>query len=383
MESVQDKITELRTTLRHHEYLYHVMDAPEIPDAEYDRLMRELRALEEQHPDLITPDSPTQRVGAAPLTAFEQVRHEVPMLSLDNVFDEAGYLAFNKRVQDRLKSSDEITFCCELKLDGLAVSLLYEDGLLVRAATRGDGTTGENITANGRTIRAIPLRIVIFYVLSMVVIIAVTSWPHVSAETSPFVTLFDKAGLPAAAALINFVALTSAISSANSGVYSSTRMLYGLSLEKHAHRQFRILSRATAIPVRSLLFSCFCMLSGTLLLFLVPNVVTLFTIVSTLAAILVIYSWGMILVAYLVYRKRRPDLHQRSSFKMPGGVAMCWLSLAFFLFSLVIMVFDRDTLTALCAMPLWFLLLALFWRLKLRRQRARQAQQRWQVSPDA
>ncbi|AUX94313.1 NAD-dependent DNA ligase LigA [Mixta gaviniae] len=159
MESVQDKITELRTTLRHHEYLYHVLDAPDIPDAEYDRLMRELRALEEQHPDLITPDSPTQRVGAAPLTAFEQVRHEVPMLSLDNVFDEAGYLAFNKRVQDRLKSSDEITFCCELKLDGLAVSLLYEDGLLVRAATRGDGTTGENITANVRTIRAIPLRL--------------------------------------------------------------------------------------------------------------------------------------------------------------------------------------------------------------------------------
>ena len=159
MESVQDKITALRTTLRHHEYLYHVLDAPEIPDAEYDRLMRELRALEEQHPDLITPDSPTQRVGAAPLTAFEQVRHEVPMLSLDNVFDEAGYLAFNKRVQDRLKSSDEITFCCELKLDGLAVSLLYEDGLLVRAATRGDGTTGENITANVRTIRAIPLRL--------------------------------------------------------------------------------------------------------------------------------------------------------------------------------------------------------------------------------
>lgn len=159
MKSVQDQLTELRTTLRHHEYLYHVMDAPEIPDAEYDRLMRELRALEEQHPDLITPDSPTQRVGAAPLTVFEQVRHEVPMLSLDNVFDEASYLAFNKRVQDRLKSSDEITFCCELKLDGLAVSLLYENGLLVRAATRGDGTTGENITANVRTIYAIPLRL--------------------------------------------------------------------------------------------------------------------------------------------------------------------------------------------------------------------------------
>jgi DNA ligase (NAD+) len=159
MKSVQEQITALRTTLRHHEYLYHVMDTPEIPDAEYDRLMAQLRELESAHPDLITPDSPTQRVGAAPLAAFEQVRHEVPMLSLDNTFDEAGFLAFNKRVQDRLKSTDDLTYCCELKLDGLAVSLLYEDGLLVRAATRGDGTTGENITANVRTIHAIPLRL--------------------------------------------------------------------------------------------------------------------------------------------------------------------------------------------------------------------------------
>lgn len=159
MESLQDKITSLQTTLRHHEYQYHVLDAPEVPDAEYDRLMQELKALEAAHPELITPDSPTQRVGAAPLSAFEQVRHEVPMLSLDNAFDEESYLAFNKRIQDRLKSTDEITFCCELKLDGLAVSLLYENGLLVRAATRGDGTTGENITANVRTIRAIPLRL--------------------------------------------------------------------------------------------------------------------------------------------------------------------------------------------------------------------------------
>ncbi|BAN97311.1 DNA ligase, NAD-dependent [Plautia stali symbiont] len=159
MTSVQEQITALRTTLRHHEYLYHVMDTPEIPDAEYDRLMRELRELESAHPDLITPDSPTQRVGAAPLATFEQVRHEVPMLSLDNTFDEAGFLAFNKRMQDRLKSTDNLTYCCELKLDGLAVSLLYENGLLVRAATRGDGTTGENITANVRTIHAIPLRL--------------------------------------------------------------------------------------------------------------------------------------------------------------------------------------------------------------------------------
>ena len=159
MDSIEQQLTELRTTLRHHEYLYHVMDTPEIPDAEYDRLMRELRELEALHPELITPDSPTQRVGAAPLASFSQVRHEVPMLSLDNVFDEESFLAFNKRVQDRLKSSDDLIYCCELKLDGLAVSILYENGVLVQAATRGDGTTGEDITANVRTIRAIPLRL--------------------------------------------------------------------------------------------------------------------------------------------------------------------------------------------------------------------------------
>ncbi|MCW2480634.1 NAD-dependent DNA ligase LigA [Candidatus Symbiopectobacterium sp. NZEC135] len=159
VEHLTSRVAELHAQLRHHEYKYHVEDAPEIPDVEYDRLMNALKAIEAEHPELITPDSPTQRVGAAPLSAFESVRHEVPMLSLDNVFDDESYLAFYKRVQDRLKSGEELTFCCELKLDGLAVSLLYENGLLVQAATRGDGTTGENITANIRTIGAIPLRL--------------------------------------------------------------------------------------------------------------------------------------------------------------------------------------------------------------------------------
>lgn len=155
----ENDIEQLRAALRHHEYCYHVLDNPEVPDAEYDRLMQRLKALEAAHPELITPDSPTQRVGASPLSAFEQVRHEIPMLSLDNVFDEESYLAFDKRVRDRLKDTQDLTFCCELKLDGLAVSLLYENGSLVQAATRGDGTTGENITANVRTIRAIPLKL--------------------------------------------------------------------------------------------------------------------------------------------------------------------------------------------------------------------------------
>lgn len=159
MDSIETQLSQLRRVLRHHEYCYHVLDNPEVPDAEYDRLMEELKALEARYPERITPDSPTQRVGATPLSAFSQVRHEVPMLSLDNVFDEASYLAFNKRVLDRLKQTEPVTFCCELKLDGLAVSLLYEQGILIRAATRGDGTTGEDITANVRTIRAIPLRL--------------------------------------------------------------------------------------------------------------------------------------------------------------------------------------------------------------------------------
>ncbi len=140
----ENDIEQLRATLRHHEYCYHVLDNPEVPDAEYDRLMQRLKALEAEHPELITPDSPTQRVGASPLSAFEQVRHEIPMLSLDNVFDEESYLAFDKRVRDRLKDTQDLTFCCELKLDGLAVSLLYENGSLVQAATWGTVPPGKH-----------------------------------------------------------------------------------------------------------------------------------------------------------------------------------------------------------------------------------------------
>ena len=159
MESIQEQLSRLRNALRHNEYLYHVLDAPEIPDAEYDKLMQQLREIESKYPELITSDSPTQRVGATPLSEFEQVRHEIPMLSLDNAFDEETYLAFNKRIHERLKTDDPLTFCCELKLDGLAVSILYEKGVFVQAATRGDGSVGENITANVRTIKAIPLRL--------------------------------------------------------------------------------------------------------------------------------------------------------------------------------------------------------------------------------
>lgn len=149
----------LKTELHHHNHRYYVLDDPEVPDAEYDRLMRELIAIEAAHPDWVSTDSPSQRVGGAALAAFTSVTHLSPMLSLDNVFDEDGLRAFDKRIKDRLKQTDTIEYACEPKYDGIAVSLLYEQGLLVRAATRGDGTTGEDITANVRTIPSVPLRL--------------------------------------------------------------------------------------------------------------------------------------------------------------------------------------------------------------------------------
>lgn len=158
-QTIQNQLNQLRETLHYHSVRYYVEDSPEIPDAEYDRLMRELLELEAQHPELITLDSPSQRVGGKPLDGFEQVKHEIPMLSLDNAFDDDELDAFHKRIQDRLATTELDAFCCEPKLDGLAVSLLYENGVLIQAATRGDGTTGENITENVRTISAIPLKL--------------------------------------------------------------------------------------------------------------------------------------------------------------------------------------------------------------------------------
>ncbi|QIA77020.1 NAD-dependent DNA ligase LigA [Rodentibacter caecimuris] len=160
MTDIQTQINNLRKKLRQYEYEYHVLDNPSVPDSEYDRLFHQLKALELEHPEWVTADSPTQRVGAKPLSAFHQIRHEIPMLSLDNAFSDEEFYAFVKRIEDRLgKSVSPLTFCAEPKLDGLAVSILYENGVLTQAATRGDGTTGEDITLNIRTVRNIPLQL--------------------------------------------------------------------------------------------------------------------------------------------------------------------------------------------------------------------------------
>lgn len=158
-QTVIAQLEALREKINDYNYQYYVLDDPSVPDSEYDRQMQALQALEAEHPELITPDSPSQKVGGEPLGAFEQVTHEVPMLSLDNAFEEADLKAFEKRLLDRLKADIKLAYSCEPKLDGLAVSILYENGVLVRAATRGDGQVGENITANVRTIANVPLKL--------------------------------------------------------------------------------------------------------------------------------------------------------------------------------------------------------------------------------
>ncbi len=157
--TIEQQLQSLRDELNTHNYRYYVLDEPQIPDAEYDRLFQQLQRLEQQSPELISADSPTQRVGATPLGSFSQVQHEVPMLSLDNAFNAEDMHEFERRIRDRLGTAAPATleFACEPKLDGIAVSLIYEKGVLVQGATRGDGTTGENITQNVRTIATIPL----------------------------------------------------------------------------------------------------------------------------------------------------------------------------------------------------------------------------------
>lgn len=159
-EALKKRIEKLREEIEYHNYRYYVLDQPEISDAQYDRLLRELEKLEEEFPELRSPNSPTQRVGAPPLEAFEIVRHTLPMLSLANAFDENEARDFDKRVKKFLGSSEEITYVVEPKLDGLAVELVYERGHLVVGSTRGDGVNGENITQNLRTIKTLPLQLV-------------------------------------------------------------------------------------------------------------------------------------------------------------------------------------------------------------------------------
>jgi D-serine/D-alanine/glycine transporter len=217
-----------------------------------------------------------------------------------------------------------------------------------------------------KAINSIPIRIILFYVLALVIIMTVTPWTEVNATQSPFVRMFVIVGLPAAASIVNFVILTSAASSANSGIFSTSRMLYGMAEQGVAHQDFARLSRR-AVPVRALLFSCLCLLVSSALLYFNPDVMTAFTLVTTLSALLFIFIWSMILCCYLVYLKKYPERHRLSPFKMPAGKFMCWVVLAFFLFVLVLLALNAETRQGLLVTPIWFILLAIGWSVQRRK----------------
>ncbi|WP_447790956.1 D-serine/D-alanine/glycine transporter [Pseudomonas farris] len=209
-----------------------------------------------------------------------------------------------------------------------------------------------------RAINSIPIRIIIFYVFALITIMAVTPWRDVVSDKSPFVELFLIAGLPAAAAIINFVVLSSAASSANSGVFSTSRMLFGLAQEGDAPSDFKKLSKRS-VPSNGLVFSCVCLLVGALLVYLIPNLMQAFTLITTLSAILFMFVWSIILLSYLAYRKKRPALHKTSKYKMPAGIVMSWTCLSFFAFIIGLLTLESDTRTALLFAPLWFIVLGI------------------------
>ncbi|MWN31567.1 MULTISPECIES: D-serine/D-alanine/glycine transporter [unclassified Gilliamella] len=220
-------------------------------------------------------------------------------------------------------------------------------------------TAAETVDPNKnlpRAINSVPVRIIFFYVFALIIIMSVTPWIFISPNKSPFVELFTLIGLPAAASIINFVVLTSAASSANSGIYSTSRMLFGLAKKQDAPEPFGKLS-SRSVPANGLLFSCTCLFGGVVLIYLVPNVMEAFTIVTTISAILFMFIWSMILISYIAYRRKKQNLHKQSQFKMPGGILMSYVCLVFFALMVLLLSFEADTRQALVATPIWFIIL--------------------------
>ncbi|WP_455480341.1 amino acid permease [Bartonella sp. B12(2025)] len=209
-----------------------------------------------------------------------------------------------------------------------------------------------------KAVNSIPIRIVFFYIFSLIVIMSVTPWNQIIPEKSPFVTMYALVGIPTAAGLMNFVVLTAAASSANSGIFSTSRMIYGLATQKGAPKFLGKLS-SNRVPANALLFSCLCILLGYAVLSLSPTIIGAFTIVTTIAAILFIFVWSVILISYIVYRRNYPLQHAVSTYKMPGGVFMCWILLIFFAFIIYLLSLEADTAVALEYTPTWFVFLGI------------------------
>src|SRR5574340_569272 len=219
-----------------------------------------------------------------------------------------------------------------------------------------------------KAINSIPVRVMLFYIVTLVVIMSVTPWREISADHSPFVAMFTLAGLGIAASVINFVVLTSAASSANSGIYSTSRMVYGLAREGDAPARFgRLTSRQ--VPANALLLSGVFLLSSVVMVVAGDSLIEAFTIVTTISSLCFMFVWSIILVSYIVYSRRRPHLHEASTFKMPGGTVMCYVVLAFFGFLIWAFAQKTDTLHALLITPVWFAILGIAWAVLRRRPR--------------
>jgi D-serine/D-alanine/glycine transporter len=226
----------------------------------------------------------------------------------------------------------------------------------------------ENPTRNlPKAINSIPIRVVLFYVGALFVIITVIPWDQVDPNSSPFVAMFSLAGLGIAAHVVNFVVLTSATSSANSGIYSTSRMIYGLATSRLAPQTLGKLN-SRKVPVNALFFSCIFLLAGVVLLYAGQSIIEAFTIVTTISALLFIFIWSIILASYLQYRRKRPDLHEKSTFKLPGGRASVVMVFAFFAFILWALAQEQDTAAALKVTPIWFVFLGIVY-LAIRKKR--------------
>jgi D-serine/D-alanine/glycine transporter len=217
-----------------------------------------------------------------------------------------------------------------------------------------------------RAINAVPLRVAIFYIGALLAILTVVPWRQFSGGESPFVMMFSLAGLAAAASIVNFVVITAAASSANSGVFSTGRMLFGLADEGSAPRPFRRLNRG-GVPALALLLTGALLLSAIPLLYVGGSVMGAFTLVTTVSSLLFMFVWAMIVVSYLVYRRRHARRHAESTYKMPAGLVMCWAVLTFFAFVIWTLVTERETAIALAWFPLWFVVLAAGWLIVRRR----------------
>ena len=212
-----------------------------------------------------------------------------------------------------------------------------------------------------KAINAIPVRIILFYVGALAAIMAVTPWRSIDPSMSPFVSMFALAGLGAAASLVNFVVLSSAASSANAGIFSTSRMIFGLALDGMAPKSFGKLS-ASKVPANGLIFSVCCLVPGIILLYATDSIMGAFTMATTVASVLFIFVWGLILASYLVYRRKFPEKHAASTYKMPFGVPACWAVPGFFVFMVVLLAMEPDTRMALFVTPIWFAVLALvYW----------------------